>query len=499
MSNCFQHKWLGHKGYRALALGAVLLSAPAALAQQAAPSATTPATPAPVASDPEGLPNDVLAVFGVDQAIVTKGGDELQQALKAFQEGNVDRTVELLRSAHALNGELPPANLMLARLFFLANNVPVARQVLEKVIADDANVPDAYLLFGNLALLEGQFTDAQLQYEKAIATAASIDWSNERRQTFQQQCYAGLTSVAEQRQNWEAAKAAIYIWLRMTPNDANAHVRLARALFNLKQTEEALAELQKAFELNEEVQEPEVSMGWLYTQSGDEKNAETWMQNAAKKYPDEADVRSQVSAWYLNFNRVQEAQEHALAAAALDPESDSLKRLNGVIAMQRKDYPEAEKIFSELYSNSPGDFFATNYLALALVNNSDAAKQRRAVELAEINARQYPKSPDALSTLGWIYYRVGRTEEAEQVLMAAVQGNEGRANSDTAYYLAHVLADRQRYNEVAQLLESAINAPGRFTFREEAQEWLDKLRARPQRGPSAAPAATQQQGGAQNQ
>ena len=48
--------------------------------------------------------------------------------------------------------------------------------------------------------------------------------------------------------------------------------------------------------------------------------------------------------------------------------------------------------------------------------SQDKDKKNRAVQLAEINARQYPRSAAALSTLGWVYYRMGRAADAEQAL-----------------------------------------------------------------------------------
>ncbi len=51
----------------------------------------------------------------------------------------------------------------------------------------------------------------------------------------------------------------------------------------------------------------------------------------------------------------------------------------------------------------------------------------------------------------------------------------GKGTSETAYYLARVLADRRKNEEVPQWLRLSLGAPGRFIFRNEAQAWLDQL------------------------
>jgi uncharacterized protein HemY len=95
------------------------------------------------------------------------------------------------------------------------------------------------------------------------------------------------------------------------------------------------------------------------------------------------------------------------------------------------------------------------------------------VELAEANARRFPKLAEALATLGWAYSRLGRWEEAHQALRSA--SPEGRATPDTAYYLALVLDERGEREEAARLVRSALGAPpGLFAMRDDAVRWLDR-------------------------
>ncbi len=76
----------------------------------------------------------------------------------------------------------------------------------------------------------------------------------------------------------------------------------------------------------------------------------------------------------------------------------------GLAARQRKDYAAAEQVLQALTQESPGDAAVRNQLAMALAEQADDAKRRRAIELAELSVRQDPKSADALVTLGIVYY-----------------------------------------------------------------------------------------------
>ena len=160
-------------------------------------------------------------------------------------------------------------------------------------------------------------------------------------------------------------------------------------------------------------------------------------------------------------------------AAKLDPRSTEIKKLLGLAARQRKDFAQAEQIFEGLAHDAPADAWLRNQLALVLVEQTDEPKRRRALELAELSVRQNPKAADALATLGTVHYRLKRLDDAEKVLQAVV--GSGQGNSDAAYVLARVRADRGQPEAAPALLKLALDAPGIFIFRKDAQEWLDRL------------------------
>src|SRR5262249_4438466 len=101
------------------------------------------------------------------------------------------------------------------------------------------------------------------------------------------------------------------------------------------------------------------------------------------------------------------------------------------------------------------------------------ALRTRGLQLAEIDARQSPRSPEALSTLGWALYRSGRLDQAEQALRQAVTGV--RTTPDVAYYLARVLLDKGRKDDARKILQAATGLPGAFAHRKDADALLKSL------------------------
>lgn len=400
---------------------------------------------------------------------------EVDQALDSFKRGRFDECLERLEAAAGKHANLLPPRLILAKLFLASKRIPQGRAVLEQAATAHPGRPEIYLQFAALALAEGRLTDASLQFEKALSLAPDEAGTEPQRQ-FLIECHAGLATVAERRGQWPTAQKHVSVWLEADPSSSLAHERLARAMVAQDRPEEAYQTLKHAAKLAETPRPPELMMGILLTQLGKADLAEAWIVRAAEQSTANARTQQAIAAWHLEQGQPEKAEQHAHSAAKLDPKVTDLTLLRGTIARHLRHYEAAEEYFQEHHTAFPADIRASNQLALVLIEQADRDKHLRAVQLAEINARQYPRSAEALATLGWVYFKVGRLAEAEKALQAATAG--GQSSSDTAYYLARVLAGRGRLERVTELLQSAIETPGPFVFREEAQRWLAQLRAK---------------------
>ena len=279
--------------------------------------------------------------------------------------------------------------------------------------------------------------------------------------------------MAESRGDWKAARAALGDWLKHEPGNAAARQRLGKALFQLAEHKAACEQLELAAKADASLEPPAITMAWLFTRGGDLKKAEEWIIYANKAAPESVAVQMGSAAWLLEQGRGDEAASHAESAAKLDPKSPSIKRLMGLAARQRKDFGQAEQIFEGLSHNAPADAWVRNQLALALVQQTDETKRRRALDLAELSVRQNSKAPDSLATLGTVYFRLNRLDDAEK-LLAAVFRN-GQSQSDDVLALARVEAARGKKDVVVPLLKKALAASGMFLERDEAKRWLAEL------------------------
>lgn len=425
--------------------------------------------PAPLAAEPISQ-SELTTPAGTAPAQAS----DLNEAVAKFRNRDFDGALKLLKEAVQKNPELPPAYVVMAQLFSQANMASAVRNALEQAVVDSPNDPEAYLIMADIAIRERRVAESRLLFDKAQSLLASWNGNAKRKSYMEPRIIAGLAMTDEARGDWPAAQKRFEAWLKLEPKNAVALQQLARCLFQQKDVDGALAKLKEAAAIDKEMLTPEAVIAQFCVQTGNPQTRD-WVIKALNAAPKDIKTRLFAAQWAWETGEYKDAQTQADAALKLDPKSLRAKFLLGLIALFQKNYPEAEKYFELAHLQSPKDFGASNNLALALAEQKDEAKKQQAVEYAETNVRQYPKQPESYSTYGWVLYKTGRLNEAEQALRTAISG--GSFSAETAYYLARVLVDRGGNDaDAKQLLEGALATTGMFSQREEAKALLDQLK-----------------------
>ena len=401
------------------------------------------------------------------------GDKELESALTKAREGRVDEALGLIKQKAVKHPEWPPPQVILARILFSINQGAAARRALEQAAVEAGDHPDVYLNLGATALGDGRFSDAQLNFEKALSLIPRDRLDTEKTKISRREVLAGLAAVSETREDWKSTQERLARWLELEPKNGQIRQRLGRALFRLGRFDDAFAAFKQAALDTPELEPASVSMAWLYGQQGDQKKAEEWFDHAQKAEPKSARVRLSHAAWLLDRGRPALARTEIDQAKKLDPDLKDAEKVRALVSWYLRDLAGAEAILEPMHHDAPADSVVANLLALTLIEQDDKAKQSRGLQLADVNAQQFPRSPEIQATLGWALYRAGRLEPAEQKLRAAVAG--GRTTPDIVYFLARVLADKGHTDDARKLLQSATNSTGAFAHRDAAATLLKSL------------------------
>lgn len=405
---------------------------------------------------------------------------EITSAIERFGNRDLDGCVAILERARNNNPKLPPPGVMMAMLWLSANQLAPARAALEETTVKFSGDPEPYLMLADLAFQERRVTDSSVLFDRATQLTAAFDENPKRKRDFEIRCHAGTAAVAEARSQWETAQKHLTAWLALDPDNAGAHFRFGNVLFRIGKETEALDQFKQARKLDANALQPELALARLYDETKKRDVAKKWIESALKAAPDDPAVLLASAQWYLGQNDLKMAQAIADRVLTLDAKSLDGRIVRGVIARVARDYATAEKFFNEAHVQSPGNFAASNSLALVLIESPDKAAQQRAVEMAEANAARYredsPQQINAITSLAWVYYKLGRREDAEKILDQIARNNA--LTSDGAYYVAKLLADRGEKDRARAILEEVLTNEAVFATRPDASDLLTKLKVK---------------------
>jgi len=401
---------------------------------------------------------------------------DIEKAGAFLQKGQIDDAYQSLQEAAKKDPSLPPARLMLARLFLNTTSkegVQQGRVILEQAASEFSEDPRVYVTNAVVAMNDGRFVDAILNSELSLKLCAADRWTANQKKEVQTQSRNMLAAAYERRSDWASARTHLTALLELDKN-GQLRQRLATALFFLNQPDDAFMELQQAVKDDATLDPPTVRMAQPSAAKNDAKLSREWFEKSVKAEPNSIRVHLSYANWLLTQNEIPQAKIHGDTAAKIDSNSPDVLKLQGLIARINKDLATAEKIFRQVLNDSPADFFASNQLALIMADQADKNQRSRALQLASVNAQANARSAEALATLGYVYYRTGNIDEALKSLQAAV--SPGQMAADTAYYLALVLQENKKSEDALKVLEQALQLKGLFIYRNEAQQLMDKVK-----------------------
>ena len=403
---------------------------------------------------------------------------DINNAIGRFRDRDIVGCRALLERARSNNAKLPPPGVMMSVLWLGVNQLQPARAELEDTAVKFPGDPEPYLMLGDLAFQDRRITDADVLFSKATELTTAFTENAKRKRDFEIRCHAGSGAVAESRKQWDTAQKHLAGWLELDPDNASARQRLGIVLFQLGKQQEALAEFREAKKLDEKAVHPELAMARLYDDAKQRDTAKKLIEQAVKSAPQDPAVLLATSQWYLGQNDLPAATLNAETAIKLDPKSLEAKVVRGAIARVARDYKTAERYFNEAHVQSPGNFPASNSLALVLVETDDKESRQRALEMSEANVAMHrdgsPNQASALTTLAWVYYKLGRREDAEKILSQISQNNQ--LTTDGAYYVAKLLVDRGEKERARKILEDVLTNESMFATRADAVDLLATLK-----------------------
>ena len=233
---------------------------------------------------------------------------------------------------------------------------------------------------------------------------------------------------------------------------------------------EAISRLKKAIpESNEE--ELRLVLAKAYITNNDTDSAIRTLQESLKDNP--ANIQSYISlaGIYLKYNRVNDAVSILKKGISENKKDLKTRFLLSSIYDKTGETDNAIKIYDDILAIDDNNILAINNLAALLSEQSDKGSIERALKLSDkIKAVEQPAIKD---TVGWVYYKAGRLDEAMRKLTEAV--TESPENIVFNYHLGMTYYKSGDKIEARKYLEKATSTDLKYPGRDTAEKTLKLL------------------------
>jgi len=242
-----------------------------------------------------------------------------------------------------------------------------------------------YLLKQNPGDLHAQVRKAQV-YGEAGNFAAAIEELNavlrDRPNELRVRDFLGL--LYEEMKDYEHAIQAYQANMQIDPTFFDSILHLGFVSYRLKRNEEALSYLDQAVKLNPKRPEPYLLLGLTYFQMKDYQQAKARLEDGIHQDPSNPELHFNLGTAYDKLDRFDEVVREMEQALALDPEHAD----------------------------------AMNYLGYSYADRGINVEE--AVSLTQQAVTLKPHNGYYVDSLGWALYKVGRIEEALEMMQRAV-------------------------------------------------------------------------------
>jgi len=386
-----------------------------------------------------------------------------------------DKAEEIFRAILANDPKNEENRLYLGLLYARQKKFDRARETLEKLVKFDPEFAPAYNYLARVYVELGKFEQARTAYEKALelnwSAVLAFEVANFMEQHNQEDEALKLyRQILEEDETSEVIRTKIIALLlkenripeaitemeelRLYANDVpKVELNLGRLLVDQKRYEEAIDHLREALAIDPEYDDARILMAVIYHIKNDDAEAIATLREIGAdseqyeeatlllaqllgkegKYTDMAALLRQrigdektrrpsfysaLAAVLIELHRDDEAEKIYREAIELYPDTSELYLEYAIFEDSRDGTDKALAAMQKLLLRKPNDPLALNYIGYTWAERGEKLEQ--ALDYIKKALAAKPDDGFIRDSLGWVLFRLGRTEEAEKELLKAL-------------------------------------------------------------------------------
>lgn len=353
---------------------------------------------------------DLIHAMEETVALLNVSSDSVpgQLALARLQRRN-KQTGEAIKTYRRLLVKRPgqlQAILELGKIFEQQEQVGEAVDLYRESLNDNPELLSVYKQLARILILQENYAEALNILQQAHF---------QRPDDVQILTRMGLLQLS--REDYTAGEESFRRVLARSPDDASALYSLGMALAGQFRNQEALEVFTRIPQESEVYIESILQVGYLYRQEGDLRRGISLLQQAVESGHNSAEVTYYLSAFLGEDGQLAAAGQLVRRGIEAYPQDVRLRYQLGVIYEQMDDRPQALAAMEDVLTLDPTHAEALNFVAYHFAERGENLEQALVQAKSALAQRQTSYIYD---TLGWIYFRMGRLEEAVEHLEKAL-------------------------------------------------------------------------------
>lgn len=394
---------------------------------------------------------------------------QLESAREALASSNLKDCRTKLQDLAKTQPDLPHPDIILSNWLLEGGYPDQAKQLMEQLSVEAPMRVDVHFWFAKLAVSEGRLFDASSHLQLIQIQKPPKTWAAEYYRAFLANVEKSRAQVAAMRGEWNSASTTLAALIEDGFDSADIRLGLGQALFAQNDLAGAEEHLRKAADLAPSRVVPELILAELHDAIGNEREAEEWFRKSIQREDDSKllDSKNQqaagaYAAWLLRRNRSDETL-HTIQTFSGTEVTPEFRMLRAFALQMNGEYEASTTILADLSQSDPGNVLLANRLALALVESEDEGKRGRALQIAQANTKQAPRSVNVACSLAWIQFRLGDLNAASRTASSVLQAG-GQLDRDSAYFLAEILNALGQSEQASKLIDLATTSKGEFYY-----------------------------------
>lgn len=328
------------------------------------------------------------------------------QALLLQSLGQDDAAIQRIDQALKLEPGLLPAAVQKARILARNQRVDEAIDWLDKLLDDHPDNKQIAVLRARMLLQSGDVREARNAF-----AAINRQYPND------DQIILSLALLEEELENYSEAKPLLRELLNSSDKQSEASYYLGRIAASENDPDLAISYYRQIGD-SREFLPAQLAAAQLLNQEQGPDAATSYLQERSAEFPQYAgQLRRLETDILIKAGRQQEAFESVSIALEAEPEDTNLRYTRAMLAERLGNMALLESDLRQIIEQNPDHAEALNALGYSLANKTDRFDE--AEPLIERAIALQPDNPAIIDSLGWLYFREGKLNEAGPLLLDA--------------------------------------------------------------------------------